>query len=125
MYVGVAFICFLTLSCQPSDGLTQSEMEQCGVEEEGKKPGPGELILYRNGPLEYSHQQSTENMRKSSLGYKGYKPWMEQGQGVVSILVVLSDSLPRRRARVSSHKDRGRVPPQRQRKGSRQGLGRD
>lgn len=91
----------------------------------GKETRPGELLLYRKDPLEYSHQQSTKSMRKSSRETKGYKSAMEQGQGAVSILVVLNDGLTGRRTLVSSHKDRGRVPPQRKRKGDRQGLGRE
>lgn len=64
-------------------------------------------------------------MKKSSLGTKGYKSGMEQGQGVVSTLVVLSDGLTGRRTLVSSPKHRKLVPPQGQRKGNRQGLGRE
>lgn len=122
-YVGVTFIFFLTLSCQPSEGLDQSQMGQCRLEEEGKKPGQGELILHQKGPWSTTTSRVPRVRKKSSLGTKGYKSGMEQGQGVVSTLV-LSDGLTGRTL-VSSPKHRKRVPPQGQRKGSRQGLGRE
>lgn len=43
------------------DRLNQFEIWQGKIEEEGEKPGPGALILYRKDLLNYIHQQSTKS----------------------------------------------------------------
>lgn len=84
--------------------------------EEGKKPGPGKLILVEKASTSTTTSRVgprvPTGMEKVLPGTQGYKPAMEQ----VQYPVVLSDDLIGRRTLVSSPRRGDRVQPQKKRK---------